>query len=867
MLKHLPALLIAIALSACGGGGSSAPAPGAAPGTPSAPVPAPSPAPAAAVSFAPAKLSASFASGTSKSVTVTATVNRPADFDGAATVYVYIVDSAGVILPAATRIDRPSNTQFNATLNTAATLVPGTYTGNFVLQLCRDAACAAQFPGSPVLLPYEFTVVAPGLAQITASPNLPLSASVRLGASATVQAVVTVKAEGRTWSAAANAAWVKLETPAGTNSGSFRVSFDAAGLAVGTYRADITVKSNDGQSVVLPAILTVMQTAFQVEGSSVGFNAVNGAPIPPRTLQFTLDNAVPSPWSASSDSTWLSASPSSGVTPATSTLSINPASMASGNYNAILTLKSPVSSPRAVSVNLSLTPATLSLSANSVTLGGNYGRTFADAAVTMNLNTQGNRWPWTLSAPPAWVKPGALSGTVDQTGTSLTFTPDAAAAPLGTSTAALNLAATVNGDAPKQALTVTIHKDQRKLLAAETGVAFSSTPQWSRLSRTIKISDNFGIDAGWSASSDRAWLSVTAGGRTPGGAGTLILSANPAALPDDQVSYATVTLASSAAGVIAPETIRVALWKGTVTPQAKLTVAQAYTNVVTDPIRPFAYLHNSAASIDVYNVYTGIKIATLASLGAALGDMAISPNGDTLYVFDTTNRNIVLVDLASLAKRGSWPLATSVDKSTRMLAMRPNGVNIVVTSTNGSYLASTGASLGGPRLGGEIGASGDSRRLFVNSSSAYSVDYSEMLGGMLVFARYASLAPSTSQGSAGAVSANLDGTRVYTANGAPYRCTGYSGDNGSEIGFLPGGDAYPNNVKVASDGRIFCGIFGWYSSADVWVHRPDGSLQTSFKFAGYAQALLTRQMAVSGDALMMVALTDDPRLVFVPVGP
>jgi hypothetical protein len=815
----------------------------------------------------PAKLSTSFASGTSKSVMVTATVTRPADFDGAATVYVFIIDSAGVILPAATRIDRPTNIEFNATLNTAATLAPGTYTGNFVLKLCRDAACAAQFPGSPVLLPYEFTVVAPALPQITASPNLPLSTSVRLGAPATVQAVVTVKAEGRTWSATANAPWVKLETAAGTNSGSFKVAFDAAGLPVGTCRADITVKSNDGQSAVLPAILTVMQTAFQVDGSTVTFNAVNGAPIPPRTLQLTLDNAVPSQWSASSDSTWLSASPSAGVTPATSTLSVNPASMASGNYNAILTLNSPVSNPRAVSVNLSLTRATLSLSANSVTLGGNYGRTFADAAVTMNLNTQSNRWPWTLTAPPAWVKPGALSGTVDQTGTSITLTPDAAAAPLGTSNALLSVDAKVNGDAPKQALTVTIHKDQRKLLAAETGVAFSSTPRWSRLSRTIKISDNFGIDAGWSASSDRAWLSVAASGRTAGGAGTLTLSANPAALPDDQVSYATVTLASSAAGVIAPETIRVALWKGTVTPQAQRTLAQAYTNVVTDPIRPFAYLHNGAASLDVYNVYTGAKIATIASLGAALGDMAISPNGDTMYVFDTTNRNIVLVDLASLARKGSWPLAASVDRFARMLAMHPNGVNIVVTSTNGSYLASSGAGLGGPRLGGEIGASGDSRRLFVNSGSAYSVDYSEMNGGMLVFARYANLLSSSSQGAAGAVSANLDGTRVYTANGAPYRCTGYNGDDGTEIGFLPGGDAYPNNVRVASDGRVFCGISGWYSSADVWVHRPDGSLKTSFKFAGYARALLTRQMAVSGDALMMVALTDDPRLVFVPVGP
>ena len=75
----------------------------------------------------------------------------------------------------------------------------------------------------------------------------------------------------------------------------------------------------------------------------------------------------------------------------------------------------------------------------------------------------------------------------------------------------------------------------------ETAVALSATPGWSRLSRNIKIQYNFGLDGAWSASSDQAWLKVTASGRTTG-ANLLSITADPASLPVDRISYATITL-------------------------------------------------------------------------------------------------------------------------------------------------------------------------------------------------------------------------------------------------------------------------------------------------------------------------------------
>lgn len=858
MFKYFPGLVMAVALSACGGGGGTTAA--VADPTPAQVVVSP------ATTFLPAKLTNSAVAGTSSALTVTATVVRPADFAPSASVHAFIVDVAGVLLPT-TQITRTSATEFSATLYTAATLTPATYKGNFTLKLCQDAACATQFPGSPVQLPYELTVTAPALPQITASSNLPLFASARLGAPATVNALVTVKAEGRNWTAISSAPWLKLTAAAGTGNGSFNVGTDATGMPVGKYDATVTVTSNDGQSAVLPAQLSVLEAAFVIEGNNVFFNAINGAPIPVRSLKFALDNEVASDWKASSDSGWLNVSPTSGVTPAIATLAVNPSAsnLPSGRYDALLTLSSPLTRARTVNVALNLSPATLSLANNSVTLGGTTGRTFSSVTLPISLNTQENRWPWTLSAAPAWLKPDAVSGSIDQGGTNIVFTAAAAAAPVGTSTVVLSVGAKVNGDVLKQPLSVTINKDQRKLLAAETGVALSSTPGWSRLSRTIQISDNFGLDDAWSASSDQPWLSVTASGRTTSGVGTLALSANAASLPNNQVSYATVTLASSADGVTVPETIRVALWKGTVTPTSAIRLPLTYTNVVADPVRPFAYVHSGATSIDAYNVYTGVKIGSIAGLGAALGDMAISPNGDSLYVFDTANRNIVVVDLATMTKKTTWALAASANSDARLLAMHPNGVNIVVTNGGSAYLAPSGKVVAGGPTGGEIAASGDGRRLFAaNSLRGYTVDYSEISDGLLMIANYAN-----NYANGTIIASNADGSRVYLANGYSYRCTAFQGSDLTEIGALPGSTDsynYMNNVKVASDGRVFCSQNGYYSN-DLWVNRPDSTLQGSFKVAGTYRSILQRQLVVSGDALMVVALTDDPALVFFPVGP
>jgi hypothetical protein len=861
-------MLLALLLTACGGGGGGTSGTPTTPGAPGAPVtpPVTPPASGAALRFTPPTVSASWEAGTSAAVSVTADVNRPSDFDGA-NVYAYVIDQTGVILPTV-RVTSNSALQYTVVLQTSPSLAAGQYKGNFTVNLCRDTACAQHFPGSPMQLPYDFQV-APVKQVFSAANTAPLTVSAYAGA-AIAPVAVTVTGEGRSWTASTDVAWAKLDRSAGSDNGSVVVKFDTAGLNPGTYTGTLSFKASDGQNATLPLSLQVLAVAFHIDQSQISFNAVNGAPIDPRAISISYEGGATGAWNAASDVAWLGVNPLSGSAPGTTTLSVAPRSgLASGVYTGKLTLSSPLNASRTIPVQLTLVPATFTLSSSSVTLGGSLGRDFAPQTVSLGLNTLGNAWPWKLGALPAWASASAASGNLSQAGADVTFSPIPDSAPAGTSTAVLNASVAVNGDTLSKPIALTINKDQHKILASETGVALVSTPQWSRLSRTLAISDNFGSNTAWSASSNASWLTVRASGSQ------LVLSADPASLPQDTVSYATVTLSTAAAGVAAPEPVRVALWKGTAAPSAIRKLASQYTRIVADPIRPFVYTHAGGTTIDVYNVYTGDKVATTPSLGAALGDMAAGPNGDSLYVTDTANRNLVKVSLASLAKAATWPLPSAVDAYTHVLAIRPNGVEIVLLSNGIALAAADGRSLGGngPR-GGVMAAPADGKTVYVQneglspaSLNGYKTDYSEMGGGTLFVASAAGAAWNTAGSNGTDVAASPDGKRVYGASGAPYRCSAYQASDLSLIGSLPGGDAYPNNVEVGSDGRVYCGISGWYTDADVWVHAADGTLLKSFKFAGYARALRDRQMVVSGDGMIVVGLTDDPLMAIVPVGP
>jgi hypothetical protein len=874
-----------LVLAGCGGGGGggvsaaggasgsgSAPLPatqpaapgGAVPGVPAAPVqdvPASSP----ALRFTPETVTATASAGTSVTATVAASVLRPADFTGP--VYAMVIDDTGVILPDA-RVLSVTATEYNAVVQTAPNLAPGNYAGSFTIKLCRDAGCAAQYPGSPVRLPYAFTVTPPRANVLGATPATTLSATVHLGAPPPPQAGIQVAGRGLAWQASSSVPWAKLTRTSGTGDGSIAVDFDTAGLTEGKYDGTITLASGDGQSVALPVSLTMLATPVQAPlGGFLFFNHINGDLLDEQQVRFHLESAVPAPFTMVSDKPWAMAGPASGTTPAIATVAIDPArgKLASGEHHARLTISSPYGEDFTMDVRLDLTRPFVSSSVPTLTLGGQHGRDFPAVPFTLSVYTRSNAWPWTLAGLPAWARASATSGTVSAAGSTVSITPDETRAAVGSTTVMLNAQVKVNGDTIDHGIPLTINRDQRKILPSTVGVAMVSTPGWSRLSRTVTVTDNFNQGAAWSAASDKSWLAVQRSGAT------LTLTADPAALPSNATSYATVTLTPSDPGVQAPEKIRIGLWKGSANPAAMRKFDDAYKRIAADPVRPLVYVHDEGGTIDVFNVYTGEKTASV-TLGDALGDMAVSPDGARLYVYRATLPGMVVVDLATLALAAPLPVGAG-GQLARMLPIRPNGVEILVTSY-GNYRAADGVRLGNvpvnyPERQTNSVASQDGKRVYLNADDVVSlaIDYSQTGNGSLFAARLDDPYRADVLRGGSDIATNADGSRVYVTGGGRRGCIDYDA-NLKPVGSLPATLGASSNVEVDSFGRIYCSTENNESAADVWVFSPGATLLNSFRFLDRSTpGLRGNGVVVSGDGMMLVALAAKPGMTIMAVGP
>lgn len=840
---------VALALTGCGGGGGGSPEP-------------PPPPPAPKLVFAPTSIQSSPAYGESQTLNVNASVT---DDVSTSAYYIGVVQDGDTFTDSDLITPSDSN-HFTITLYTSPSASLGEHRGTLSVHLCRDEQCQQPLAGSPFSLPYDVVV---SRSPITLSTGVPSWTSEWNGPAHPFD--VTVFSGGADWVVASSADWLKPRVAGGTTTDN-RLTVDVipGDLPVGTYGATLTVSGSDGQqSARMGYTLTVNPAKFVLDNGHPVFTAVNGAAIAPQVLALSLDDQAAGSWTLTNDAPWLGVSATSGSTPGTITLSPDPSigALATGIHDAHLSFASLVADTLAVSPRLTLLAPQLSASSTSIVLGGPRGRDLATAgSLSLSLNTGDQAWAWTATGVPAWLSMPA-SGTVDASGTA--FAPALRVDQLapGSVTSNVRIAAPINGDTPTASVAVTANVDRHRLLASAWGVGLAATPTGTVTRRTISISDNFGASTDWTASSDSTWLTVTSSGRT-GGSSSLQLVADPSAAPDG-LSIATVTVAPSTAAGVSGASIRVGLWKAATGLATTIKQAGAWSHLAVDATRPYVYASSGGPSIRVFNAYTANTVATIDA-GTSIGEMAVSPDGKRLFAVDASNRLLRVVDLDTLSVVASWSLKTAATLSTHVTVARTNGEDIVFVG-NGDAIHEGIAVRSNVGSGStQVVASPDgahvatiSNEYSTSAPSLYGADWSAMGGGTL-FAAYGT---SGKTGSGGVdVAFSPDGTRIYSASAMPGSCEQYDGSL-AYLGVIPGGDSYPNNVEVTSDGRMICGIQGWYSSADFWVHDANGVVTGTFKVAGYAKGLLKTELVVTPDGFVVVVPTDDPLLAFVPIGP
>jgi adhesin/invasin len=140
--------------------------------------------------------------------------------------------------------------------------------------------------------------------------------------------------------------------PDGTFSGSPVVSTDANGLATAPPLTANTASGNFDATASAPGVaapaafnLTVLPNAsgtLKVLPAQISFASESGQPAPAsQTVQITNANGAVEQWTAVSSAPWLSVSPSSGATPASVTITVNPSGLAPGAYSGTVTFTTP----------------------------------------------------------------------------------------------------------------------------------------------------------------------------------------------------------------------------------------------------------------------------------------------------------------------------------------------------------------------------------------------------------------------------------------------------------------------------------------------------------------------------------------------
>ena len=221
------------------------------------------------------------------------------------------------------------------------------------------------------------------------------------------------------------------------------------------------------------------------------------------------------------------------------------------------------------------------------------------------------------------------------------------------------------------------------------------------LQREIQILSDSGVTTvPWAATSDSTWLSVTAAGNT---GDKLLLTASTVGAPANQTESATVTIKSANPAVTNQVTIRVGLYVSN-TAAVSVVLPIAVHNMAASPVEPLLAVASAGTDVTLYNMYTGVLVRTLSAVAAAAGPLTFSEDGKSLFIYDTTNLDVVQVDVGTgtviRTYAASKPSNGFGTDGNAIAVLHPNGYPMLATPVGLYYDLSTGEQFADPNPSG-----------------------------------------------------------------------------------------------------------------------------------------------------------------------
>lgn len=656
--------------------------------------------------------------------------------------------------------------------------------------------------------------------------------------------------------------WLNLEVTGNSNPATLQFSTNP-GLSQGTYRTTIRAVAGDSNQNVLetrdiPVTYTVTAPPvfeFQQGDNSVVRTVVGELRPVPSSIDFVTEGDVN--WFVYSETGKLRIEPSSGTGSTTLQLYAQLGD-AAGSYTENVVaqegLHGKLTTSTGVTINV-MNP--LEADSEKLTFSMAEGGDLPD---TQTVNVSGDDIQWDVSVSEPWLSVTPTSGVgsgavmVDVTSNEL-------------ASAGYNATITIADNRPgfEQSWDVDVELlvEPRLLKAERVGVALTNTPTLSVLSKDVVIFDNGDGGLAWTATSSQSWLNVTSSGQT---GDALTLTADPTGLTTETVHYADITVTSEDAAN--SQIIKTAFWVGNRSANARDGIQMAYVGMGTDTIRPYAYAGDAMGNVDVYNIHTATRIATIP-VGAAIGQFIASDDGSTIYAVEKARSVVIPI---TVGDGPTFTIGTEFDVGAgRHTFGRVNGHPFLFSSGGSIYDLAAGAPLDFDltsvdrfRFSGgytaDVSRNGESYCAIdtgrsPSEVSCFGLEYSRLNGGRFNATLDAVI---TYDGNGRDIAVSHDGQRVYPASGGGYPARVFSTKDGTQLQTLQV-EPYPNNAEIGPDGLFYNGLSN--DAEDVYIFKDNGTIdRPTVNLSSGIDNMLTGTMAVSADGSRVFALTDDFRI-------
>jgi len=226
--------------------------------------------------------------------------------------------------------------------------------------------------------------------------------------------------------------WLSVSASSGMMPSVLTVWADAKNLTPGSYEGsiEITAPAASPSVVTIPVTFTVtvaLPASLSVLPGSLEFRIQAGGTAPPaQSLRIENTGGSTLNWTAAAGTaigSWLSISPSTGSTPASLQVGVNPSGLGAGSYSGSVTVRSSSANVSVTApVNLTISGSTagvLLLSQTSLLFKAVQGGGAEPPQTFGVLNTGGGTLDWTVTTAASWISVTPTSGRSDYASTQI----------------------------------------------------------------------------------------------------------------------------------------------------------------------------------------------------------------------------------------------------------------------------------------------------------------------------------------------------------------------------------------------------------------------------------------------------------------